>query len=76
MKHYMRIKTSVIKVLLSVTAVIAAMVCLCACGGNGDNKPKQKLDTPQNLCMKIISSRANFVWDEVLLSDYYTIDIN
>ncbi|MDE6029844.1 MAG: leucine-rich repeat domain-containing protein [Clostridiales bacterium] len=51
------------------------MLCLCACDGS-DRKPKQKLDTPQNLCMKIISNRANFVWNEVLLSDYYTVDIN
>ena len=74
MKEIMLVNKNIIKALTVVAAVVAAMLCLCACGGD-DKKPKQKLDTPQNICVQTADG-FGFAWDEVLLSDYYTVDIN
>lgn len=60
----------IIKMLLPAIVTIAGALCLCACGKDG-----VKLQTPQDIRIEM-KDGTDFLWSDVSLCDYYTVDIN
>lgn len=60
----------IIKMLLPAIVTIAGALCLCACGKDG-----AKLQTPQDIRIEM-KDGTDFLWSDVSLCDYYTVNIN